>query len=216
VKVLRLPGAVLALVFDLDGTLYTHPEYARFQESSQVARLARHLGLEEAAAQAMLDDSRATRRARGLSKTSMANHFLGFGIDMATIVRWREEEIVPSAWLRPDPRLDSALALLEKRFRLAVLTNNPRKVGRSNLEALGVAGRFELVVGLDDSLESKPARGPFLAVCSRLGLAPGSCVSIGDREDVDLSTPMELGMGAILVNGVEDLYRLPELLDAQA
>jgi FMN phosphatase YigB (HAD superfamily) len=144
----------------------------------------------------------------------MANHFLGFGVDMATIVRWREEEIVPGAWLKADPRLDAALALLEKRFTLAVLTNNPCKVGQANLEALGVAGRFELVVGLDDSLESKPSPAPFLAVCSRLGLAPGSCVSIGDREDVDLSTPMELGMGAILVNGVEDVYRLPELLDA--
>jgi FMN phosphatase YigB (HAD superfamily) len=214
VKVLRLPAAALALVFDLDGTLYTHPRYAQFQESSQVARLACHLGLGAAEAQAMLDGSREARRACGLPKTSMANHFLGFGVDMATIVRWREEEIVPGAWLKADPRLDAALALLEKRFTLAVLTNNPCKVGQANLEALGVAGRFELVVGLDDSLESKPSPAPFLAVCSRLGLAPGSCVSIGDREDVDLSTPMELGMGAILVNGVEDVYRLPELLDA--
>ena len=211
-KVLRLPEKILALIFDLDGTLYTNSLYGRFQESSQVARLAHHLGKSEAEAQALLDAAREARRARGLPGTSMANHFLRLGASMETIIRWREEAILPKDWLVPDPRLDSVLALLGSRFRLAILTNNPRSVGRANLEALGVADRFELVVGLDDSFESKPSEAPFVAVCSRLGLRPESCVSIGDREEVDLSTPLTLGMGAVLVDGVEDVYRLPDIL----
>jgi phosphoglycolate phosphatase/putative hydrolase of the HAD superfamily len=212
VKVLRLPDTILALIFDLDGTLYTNPAYGKFQETSQVARLALFLGVSEAQAQALLDDSREALRLRGQPKTSMANHFLGLGVGMEDIVAWREEAIVPRDWLVPNPRLDAVLAQLGEDFRLAILTNNPRGVGRANLEALGVAERFELVVGLDDSFESKPARAPFLAVCARLGLEPESCVSIGDREDVDLATPLDLGMGAILVDGVEDVYRLPEIL----
>jgi FMN phosphatase YigB (HAD superfamily) len=211
VKLLGLPPLVLALVFDLDGTLYTNRDYAKFQESSQVARLARRLGLSQMEAQAALDGAREARRAQGLPKTSMARYFLGFGVDMATIIGWREEEIHPADWLAPDARLDATLALLGKRFRLALLTNNPRRIGVENLDALGVAGRFELVVGLDDSFESKPAKEPFLTVCARLGLDPSSCVSIGDREDVDLATALDLGMGAVLVEGVEDVYRLPEL-----
>ncbi len=41
----RLPREVKALVFDMDGTLYTHRDYALYQESSQVARLPRPLGV---------------------------------------------------------------------------------------------------------------------------------------------------------------------------
>ncbi|MCX7028121.1 MAG: HAD family hydrolase [Spirochaetes bacterium] len=211
-KVFGLPGEIRALVFDMDGTLYTHHGYARFQESSQVARLAQALGASESEAKTALDRAREARRAQGLPRTSMANLFLGFGIDMATIVRWREEKIVPGDWLVTDQRLDAALALLQKRFRLALLTNNPRKVGEASLAALGVAGRFEFVVGLDDNWASKPAREPFLEVCARLGLEPSFCVSIGDREDVDLATALTLGMGAILVDGVEDVYGLPGIL----
>jgi putative hydrolase of the HAD superfamily len=213
VKVLSLPGTILALIFDLDGTLYTNALYGKFQETSQVARLALHLGIDETQAQALLDGSREARRERGLPRTSMANHFLGLGIDMEKIVRWREEAIIPRDWLEPDPGLDAVLARLGTNYRLAILTNNPRSVGRASLEALGVAGRFELVVGLDDSFESKPSPAPFLKVCSLLGLLPQSCVSIGDREDVDLTTPLSLGMGAVLVDGVEDVCRLPEILN---
>ena len=213
-KVLRLPDRILALIFDLDGTLYTNPPYGKFQESSQVARLALFLGIDELEARRLLDDLREARRARGLPSTSMANHFLALGVDMGTIIRWREEAIIPRDWLKPDPRLGAVLSLLGSRFRLSLLTNNPRRVGLANLEALGVEDRFESVVGLDDSCESKPSEAPFLAVCARLGLPPGAFVSIGDREDVDLATALSLGMGAVLVDGVEDVYRLPGILKA--
>jgi HAD superfamily hydrolase (TIGR01549 family) len=212
VIVSRLPGEIRALVFDMDGTLYIDQDYFRYQESSQVARLARHLDLAESKAQARLDEARKARRAAGLPKTSMANLFLGFGIDMATIVRWREEEIRPAEWLRADPRLDATLAGLARHYRLALLTNNPKKVGIESLEALGIRARYEVVIGLDDTFESKPSREPFLKVCGTLGLPPALCVSIGDREDVDIEPALAIGMGAILVDGVEDVYRLPELL----
>jgi len=212
VIVSRLPREIQALVFDMDGTLYTHRDYFRYQESSQVARLARRLDISAAAAADMLEEVREARRQAGLPKTSMARLFLGFGIDMATIVRWREEEIRPAEWLDADPRLDASLAMLARHYRLALLTNNPKKVGIDSLEALGIHSRFEAVVGLDDTFESKPSRAPFLKVCGALGLSPSSCVSVGDREDVDIEPALAVGMGAILVNGVEDVYRLPGLL----
>lgn len=202
----------------MDGTLYTHEGYGSWQETSQVARLARHLGIREDEAAAMMAKEREARRAAGLPKTSMANLFLGLGrsrgfpIDMTTIIRWREEEIRPAEWLKADPKLDEALAALASRFRLCLLTNNPRSVGMESLTALGVASHFSSVIGLDDSLESKPSPKPFLKACAALGLPPTSCVSIGDRMDVDIEPALALGMGGILVDGVEDVYRLPELL----
>lgn len=73
---------------------------------------------------------------------------------------------------------------------------------------------FREVVGLDDTMVSKPAREPFELAARRLGVPAGDCVSVGDRYDVDLAVPLELGMGAVLVDGAEDVYRLPELFKA--
>lgn len=208
--VFSLPADIRALIFDMDGTLYTNKEYLRFQETSQTARLARHLGLGESEAATMLKEARAARASAGLPKTSMARHFLAFGVDMATIVRWREQDLRPAQWLAPDPLLDAALARLGARFRLALLTNNPRSVGAASLAALGLASRFELVIGLDDSFKSKPAPEPFLKTCEALGLSPASCVSVGDRMDVDIAPALALGMGGILVDGAADVCRMAD------
>jgi phosphoglycolate phosphatase/putative hydrolase of the HAD superfamily len=34
---------------------------------------------------------------------------------------------------------------------------------------------------------------------------------VGDRYDIDIAIPLELGMGGILVDGVEDTCHLPSL-----
>ena len=44
------------------------------------------------------------------------------------------------------------------------------------------------------------------------GAALEECLSVGDRYDIDLALPLELGMGAILVSGVEEVYTLEEIL----
>jgi len=209
VIVRRVSPEAAGLVFDMDGTLYTHKAYFRYQETSQIARLARRMGISEREAVVRVDEAREVRRAAGLPTTSLARHFLALGVDMATIIAWREEEIRPAEWLKADPKLDQALGLLATRFRLVLLTNNPKKVGAESLAALGIASRFEAVVGLDDTFESKPAPEPFLAACGALGLPPSSCVSIGDRMDVDIEPALALGMGGILVGGVGEVYDLP-------
>ncbi len=198
-----------ALIFDLDNTLYTNPAYAKFQEDALVERLGRHLGIGTEGAAARIAALRAEREAAGLGKTSLGKLFAALGVDMRDSVRWREECFEPAAWLKRNPSLDKALGALATRFQLGLMTNNPRLVGEKSLAALGVRERFSAVVGLDDTLSGKPSAEPFLAICRELGREPRECVSIGDRFDVDLAPAMELGMGAILVSGVEDIYGLP-------
>jgi phosphoglycolate phosphatase/putative hydrolase of the HAD superfamily len=210
-KVLAISKKPEALVFDLDNTLYTNPGYAAFQEEALVERLGRELGIGSEAAAARIAALRAERAAAGLGKTSLGRLFSVLGIEMATSVRWREECFEPAEWLPRDPRLDRALEALARLFSIALVTNNPRLVGEKSLDALGVRARFSAIIGLEDSSAGKPALEPFSLVAARLGLPTSSCVSVGDRFDVDLAPAMELGMGAILVDGVEDVYRLPEL-----
>lgn len=216
-RILRIPAGAAALILDLDNTLYTHPAYAAHQETSQVARLARHLGLPVSGpggAETLLARARRARADSGLPKTSLANHYLELGVPMADIVRWRVEEIVPARWLSPDPALAATLSRLRRRFRLALLTNNPASVGRESLRALGVEALIETVTGLDDTGRSKPSPEPFLAACASLGLPPEACISVGDREDVDCLPALVLGMGAVLVDGPADLAALADLLAA--
>ena len=212
-KVIAVGEDPKALVFDLDNTLYTNPAYAQFQEDALVERLGRELGIGTDAAAARIASLRAERDAAGLGKTSLGKLFAALGIDMRDSVRWREECFEPSKWLKRDERLVAALRKLATDFKLALMTNNPRLVGEKSLEALGARECFSVLVGLDDTLSGKPAPEPFLEVCKRLGLKPADCVSIGDRFDVDLAPAMELGMGAILVDGVADIYKLPEYLE---
>lgn len=198
----------------MDGTLYTHSGYADHQETSQTARLAAWLGISEEEGAARLADARRSRAASRLPQTSMANHFLEMGVDMDTIVRWRVEEIRPGEWLEPDTELARELAGLRAAppagpgLRLALLTNNPALVGRASLKALGVEDLFETVTGLDVTGRSKPDPAPFLAACASLGLKPEECVSVGDRERIDILPALALGMGAVLVEGRRDIGAL--------
>lgn len=214
-RVYALPNKPAALLFDFDSTLYTNKAYATFQNEVLIERLARERGESHESVQARLEGLKAERKAAGIASTSLGNLFAALGIDIATSVRWREELIDPAAWLGPDPGLALALGRLSPRFRLALVTNNPASVGRRGLEALGVQDFFPTIIGLDDSLRSKPDPEPYRLAAERLGLGPEVCVSIGDRYDVDLAPALGLGMGAILVDGVEEVYALPRRLDPQ-
>ncbi|MBN1242829.1 MAG: HAD family hydrolase [Spirochaetales bacterium] len=212
-KVFFLPKHPRALLFDIDGTLYDNDRYARFQVEVLVEELARVRGRPLDEVRAEVERARRELGAReGRETTSLGNAMAALGVDLATSVAWRERLIEPSAWLARDLKLDEALALLARRFKLAAVTNNPRLVALKGLAALGVEARFEAVVGLDDTMRSKPAREPFELAARLLGVALTDCVSIGDRHDVDLAVPLELGAGGILVDGASDVLLLPGLL----
>ncbi|MCX7025178.1 MAG: HAD family hydrolase [Spirochaetes bacterium] len=211
-KVYRIPVHVSAILFDIDSTLYTDEAYAGFQNDVLVGELARTRGMDFQ--QALLETEKARVRwaeRNGAGRTSLGNAFLELGIPIATSVAWRERLIQPAEWLDSDAALAAALGRLAARFRLAAVTNNPRSVGRAALEALGVSAVFRVVVGLDDTMVSKPSREPFELAIKLLGTDAGACVSIGDRYDVDLAVPLGLGCGAVLVDGVGDVYALPGL-----
>ena len=41
---------------------------------------------------------------------------------------------------------------------------------------------------------------------------PQQTVSIGDRYTIDIELPVKMGMGGILVSGVEEVYDIPRIL----
>jgi phosphoglycolate phosphatase/putative hydrolase of the HAD superfamily len=210
----------------MDGTLYTHAAYLASQTELPLRRLAQARGKSYDTMKAEFEAYRASREHCGGGKMSMGNAFRAFGISIEENVRWREELYEPERYLRRDPRLRETLVRLAgssvqagngasapgEPFRLALLTNNPVKIARRTLRCLGAEDCFPVIIGLDTCMISKPHRLLFQRAAESLGLSPEDCVSIGDRYEIDLALPLDMGMGGILVDGVEDVYALPDVL----
>jgi phosphoglycolate phosphatase/putative hydrolase of the HAD superfamily len=208
-KTFSLPEKISAFLFDMDSTLYTNEEYARTQIDLPVERLAARRGKTFEEMRAEIGECRKKWAAAHQGKNiSLGNLFRSFGVSIEESVRWREELYEPERYLTRDPALRSSLAALAPRYGLAVVTNNPVSVARRTLACLGIADLFPVVVGLDTCMVSKPHEAPFLKAAELLACPPSTCVSVGDRYDIDIALPLELGMGGILVDGVEDVYTL--------
>ncbi|TFG82231.1 MAG: HAD family hydrolase [Spirochaetales bacterium] len=213
-KLIERPVETRAALFDIDGTLYTNHVYGQFQIDILIEELACTRGESVERVRAAIERTRAAHASTNNgAATSLGNAMASLGVDMATSVAWRQRLIDPTRFLQADPKLRIALlALCDRGLVLAAVTNNPRSVGEATLRALGVQDLFTVVVGLDDTMKSKPAREPYLLAARLLCMPVTTCLSVGDRYDVDLAFPLELGMGAVLVDGVEDVYRLPGTL----
>jgi len=212
-KTHNLPVKCAAVLFDVDSTLYTNPEYARSQIDLPIEKLARMRGI---TFNQMNDEMNQYRdnwvKAHNGQGISHGNIFKAFGVSIGESVKWREELCQPEQYLSKDPRLRSALEQLGSRFALGVVTNNPVSIAKRTLRVLGVEDMFRALIGLDTCGVSKPHVDILTRAAVLCGASIETCVSVGDRYEIDIALPLELGMGGILVDGVEDVYKLPELL----
>jgi phosphoglycolate phosphatase/putative hydrolase of the HAD superfamily len=216
-KVYKLPAELTnpALLFDMDCTLYTHDEYAKTQIDLPIKRLAQLRGK---TFEQMNDEVSQYRKNwaenHGGQAVSLSNALLAFGVSMEENIRWRDELFRPEDYLAQDNQLRCVLQVLASRFRLAVVTNNTVSVALRTLSVLGAADLLQKIIGLDTVKVSKPDKSHFLKAAELCGTPIQQCISVGDRYDIDIALPLEMGMGGILVNNVEDVYKLPDLFAA--
>ena len=111
-----------------------------------------------------------------------------------------------------DGILPAMATLREHGLRLAVISNKPDPAVQ-DLSAAFFPGLLELSVGESASVRRKPAPDTVLAAAAKMGLAPESCVYVGDSE-VDIATARNAAMACLSVTwGFRDE---PELLAAGA
>jgi FMN phosphatase YigB (HAD superfamily) len=204
--------AVRGLLFDIDGTLYDSAPYIASHKQLLVERLAMELGRSYDELRRDVREAQDRLAATRGRRPSLANTFREFGIDMEQNVAWRSKLLKPERYLSRDPRLAETLAALQRHLRLAALTNNPSDIAQRTLACLGVEEYLRAVIALDDTLVSKPDLEPFRAGLAALKLPPAEVAMVGDRYDVDIAPAVELGMPGVLVDGVEDVYLLPQTL----
>ena len=222
-KVYKLPEKITSLVFDMDLTLYTHPEYAQVQVDNLIAIAGKKRGLSFEETVSEIDSVRKSWAAsHNGKKPSLSSIILSWGFTMEENVRWREAAYDPEKFLCRDEKLRETLLALSS-CSLGIVTNNPVSIANRTLACLGIEDCFSAIVGLDTLMIAKPNKPSFIKIIELLRNMPGNktgnkkidfetSVSIGDRYEIDLEIPLEIGMGAIQVDGVEDVYALPELL----
>jgi phosphoglycolate phosphatase/putative hydrolase of the HAD superfamily len=200
------------LVFDLDGTLYDNPAYIRFQEESQVKKLADFLHLSYDDTCSRVRRVKQLRKNRCLPPTSLANIFKELGAPFDLIIQSRISEFHPSDWLSSDISLFETLRALEVYYSLAIITNNPHVIAEESLKSLGVLELFNIIVALDDTKKSKPDPAPFKILIKDTNLMPEKCIAIGDRYSIDIEPALREGMNGILIDNVREIYLLPNIL----
>ena len=218
-KIYKIPSDLRAFIFDIDSTLYTNPSYAFEQVDCQVRQFAKERGISADEARRMVADYRKKFAAEHEgSKVSLGNTLLAFGVPIEQSVEWRRKLLEPADFLGRDEKLIQTLISLNKDFMLICVTNNPVLPARKTLEAIGVSDFFPEIVGLDTCFKSKPALEPFETAVERLSksacdrgempISAENCLAVGDRYDMDIKLPLEMGMGGILVSGVEEVYQI--------
>ncbi len=212
-KIYRIPAETKAILFDIDSTLYTNAFYAHEQVDVQLRHFAKIKGWPYDEAKAKIDAYRQNwAKEHGGAKTSFGNTLTAFGISIEESIRWREKLIDPAEYLSRDGKLIKTMEDLAQNYKIAAVTNNPVIPAKKTLEVLGVISFFDEIIALDTCFVSKPHRLPYERAAQGLSLAFENCLSVGDRYDIDLAVPLEMGMGGILVSGVKDVYTLPEIL----
>jgi beta-phosphoglucomutase family hydrolase len=63
---------------------------------------------------------------------------------------------------------------------LAVASGGKRKIVTKTLEALGILGKFQVIVTVEDYRHGKPAPDPFLEASRQLGIGPEKCLVFED------------------------------------
>lgn len=199
---------IKAIIFDLDGTLYTsRTVYGKFAEAAYHT-YEKFAGVGRAAAKAILEKRRAAMKKRTGHAVAYTRVLISFGIPIAA---WHRENIAyfdAGGLLRRDRRLKKALTRLKDKYRLAVLTNNNRIQTGRILAALGIENLFDRVFTYNTFKRLKPDRAILRNVAKRLKLDYAECLVVGDRREVDLEPARCLGMKTRQVKGPEDIYRL--------
>jgi len=186
---------ILAVIFDLDGTLIDSIE--DIAEASNRVYGRRGLAPFSIAEMKKLVGEGAEELVR--KAFASRGRPAPDGDEMAAIISdyRREYECCWRAHSRPYPGVPQLLAELASRgIKTAVLSNKAQLFTALMTEALLASHRFGVIRGAQPGLPLKPDPAPALAIAAELGAAPGACAVVGDTS-IDMRTARAAGMFAV-------------------
>jgi len=205
-------GELKALVFDLDGTLYVNTDFGRVIHLCSCRYIAELKGIGDAEADELIREAKKRLSAETGRDSTLSHACMALGGDLMELHRRFAVEIRPERFLSPDERVVRLLKSLGSKFELSIYTNNNRRLSKRIMGLIGVAGLFRRVLTIEDSWRPKPDREALEKVYRAIERKPGECLFVGDRYDIDLRLPAELGSTVFLATSVEELFPLEKLL----
>ena len=210
-----IPPGIRALSFDLDDTLWDcAPAIRRAEEAlhgwfaRETPRVLERHDLESLAAhraRVVAEHPHPARDVTAMRRTAIARLLDEHGypdshVDAAFDVfhRARSEVVLYEG-------VAETLAALARRYRLAAITN-----GNADLERIGLAGHFELILAASLELAPKPAPEMFQLCLERFGIEAHELLHIGDNALTDVGGAQRAGVRALWFNGRDEEW--PESL----
>jgi putative hydrolase of the HAD superfamily len=219
----------LAVLFDLDDTLFDHHHSARaalagvhanFASSASFDDFERHhihfleeMHIEVLAGRVPLDDARRERFRRVFAALGLA---IDEGTTDAVACAYRD------GYMAARRAMDGAAALLAElrpHARVAVVTNNLLEEQQNKLEYCGLAPLVDALVASEDVGVSKPDPAIFRIALDRVGASKQDAVMVGDSWQADIAGAHAAGIRAVWFNPqrlprplphyeVEEIHRL--------
>jgi HAD superfamily hydrolase (TIGR01509 family) len=169
-------GALLAVIWDMDGTLIDSTQVVTDAYIGAVAALGGPPTTAEAVVAAYPLGPPAI----------LLGHLLGRATTPADVAAYVTRLRAGAAAAPPYPGIEATLERLRGRVGLGVFTGANHESAMILLEATGLAGNFDVVVGGDEVERVKPAPDGVLAACRALGVEPARAAYVGD-------SPSDLG-----------------------
>lgn len=210
-----LQSDIKALVFDLDGTLYVNNDLGRAISLTACRYLAEIKGVGIDGAELLIRETKKRLSAISGVDTSLSQACMEQGGDLKELHRRFAEEISPERFLSRDGRVAELLRTLADKFELYIYTNNNRSLSSRVMTAIGVGGLFLRVFTIEDSWRPKPDRETLDYILHEIGRKPHECLFVGDRYDIDLRLPAEMGCAVFLVNSAEELFPLCKIMNEE-
>lgn len=203
---------IRGIIFDLDGTLYESPGFAAsiLESAAGFISTIHHIEINEARRLIAETRQQLSDERDEIPTLSAVCSELGGGI--RDLHSYFENHIRPEAYLLPDQRVIDLMTHLHTKLPLYLYTNNNRTLTTRILEQLGLRGLFKEIFSIDDTWTAKPDNIRLGKILADAGLQPSQALFVGDRYDVDLRLPEQLGCPVYLSQTIEQLLRLENLI----
>ncbi|MEI8355673.1 MAG: HAD family hydrolase [Deltaproteobacteria bacterium] len=205
-------AGINSILFDLDGTLYVCDPLAREIKLLAGRYIASLTGIETGAGMQLIIETQKRLSLLGHREATLTEACLELGGDLKQLHRFFADALRPELFLKSDPHLVKLLRRLEHQYELYIYTNNNRALTEKILNCLALSGLFRQIFTIEDFWQPKPDSGVLESIFARIDRKPVECLFIGDRYDVDLRLPAQMGSSIFLSKSVQELLALLETL----
>lgn len=200
------------IIFDLDGTLYVSDVLGEQIVAAASRYIAELRATTVADAERLIRETKELLIRRQAVAVTLSLACRELGGDLPELHRRFAGEIDPVPLLRRDERVVALLRRLSERFDLYLYTNNNRSLSERIVTALGLTGLFRRIYTIEDSWRPKPDRDALEKLLRDIDRQPGQCLFVGDRYDIDLRLPAELGSAVFLSQSIDQLLTLNSII----